>query len=203
MAWLVGARPERGASKQAQMDSSVGARWHGRGERRPRELADILPIAYSNVGPRGSLGGLQRRATRTQCACDGRAGGKRERTLDLFLDVASVWRDARSQCAVRDTARGWSHPVRVRIAYGRCLLRIAPGQRQYLATHGHAWRLGLYLVQHPGGRTDAATVSAIPVRHLVRAELTPGATIFMTRSSVGDDGRRGRLTIMNAVIPQP
>lgn len=58
-----------------------------------------------------------------------------------------------------------------------------------------------------GHELDEATINRLRLPRkfyeLVRAELTPGATILMTRSSVGDDGRRGKLTIMDAVIPQP
>lgn len=61
--------------------------------------------------------------------------------------------------------------------------------------------------EEAGRELDEATINRLrlPRRfyELVRAELTPGATILMTRSSVGDDGRRGRLTIMDAVIPRP
>lgn len=61
--------------------------------------------------------------------------------------------------------------------------------------------------EEAGHELDEATINRLRLPRkfyeLVRAELTPGATILMTRSSVGDDGRLGRLTIMDAVIPQP
>jgi hypothetical protein len=61
--------------------------------------------------------------------------------------------------------------------------------------------------EEAGKKLDEATINRLRLPRkfyeLVRAELTPGATILMTWSSVGDDGRRGRITIMDAVIPQP
>jgi hypothetical protein len=37
----------------------------------------------------------------------------------------------------------------------------------------------------------------------IKAVLHPGATILITQASVGDDGGRGEITIMDAVTPQP
>ncbi len=58
-----------------------------------------------------------------------------------------------------------------------------------------------------GRELDEATINRLRLPRkfyeLVRAQLTPGATILITQSSVGDDGQRGRLTIMDAVIPRP
>lgn len=61
--------------------------------------------------------------------------------------------------------------------------------------------------EEAGRELDEATINRLRLPRKfyeqVRAQLTPGATILITRSSVGDDGRRGRLTIMDAVIPRP
>jgi hypothetical protein len=37
----------------------------------------------------------------------------------------------------------------------------------------------------------------------VKAQLRPGSTILITQSSVGDDGRGRRLTILDSVKPTP
>lgn len=59
-----------------------------------------------------------------------------------------------------------------------------------------------------GGRQlDEATINRLRLPRAfyesVRANLKPGATILITRSSVTNDAPRGRLTIIDAVAPQP
>lgn len=62
-------------------------------------------------------------------------------------------------------------------------------------------------VEDAGRDLDEATINRLrlPRRFYeqVKAQLTPGATILITQSSVGDDGKRGRITIMDAVVPRP
>jgi hypothetical protein len=61
--------------------------------------------------------------------------------------------------------------------------------------------------EEAGRELDEATINRLRLPRkfyeLVRAQLKPGATILITQSSVGDDGQRARLTIMDAVIPRP
>lgn len=58
-----------------------------------------------------------------------------------------------------------------------------------------------------GRELDEATINRLRLPRAfyerVKAALTPGTTILITRSSVGDDGGSGRLTIMDAVAPAP
>lgn len=58
-----------------------------------------------------------------------------------------------------------------------------------------------------GRQLDEATINRLRLPKAfyerVKAALTPGTTILITRSSVGDDGGAGRLTIMDAVAPLP
>ncbi|TVV71029.1 L,D-transpeptidase [Sphingomonas solaris] len=58
-----------------------------------------------------------------------------------------------------------------------------------------------------GRMLDEATINRLrlPRRFYeqVKGALRPGDTILITNSSVGDDGRDRRITVMDAVIPQP
>jgi hypothetical protein len=58
-----------------------------------------------------------------------------------------------------------------------------------------------------GRELDEATINRLRLPRVfhdaVKAILVPGSTILITASSVGDDGRGRRLTIMDAVVPQP
>ncbi len=58
------------------------------------------------------------------------------------------------------------------------------------------------------GRTlDEATINRLrlprPFYEQVKAALRPGDTILITNSSVGEDGRDRKITVMDAVIPRP
>lgn len=81
------------------------------------------------------------------------------------------------------------------------LVRTADGRPRwvYVGLPGHD--------EDAGKQLDEATINRLRLprqfHDLVRAQLKPGATILITQSSVGDDGRRGRITIMDAVVPQP
>lgn len=69
----------------------------------------------------------------------------------------------------------------------------------YVGLPGHA--------EDEGRLLDEATINRLrlPRRfyEAVKAALKPDDTILITNSSVGDDGRRGRITVMDAVIPTP
>lgn len=58
-----------------------------------------------------------------------------------------------------------------------------------------------------GRLLDEATINRLRLPRAfyepVKAALTPGDTILITNSSVGDDGRRSRITVMDAVVPAP
>jgi hypothetical protein len=58
-----------------------------------------------------------------------------------------------------------------------------------------------------GHELDEATINRLKLPRrfyeAVKAQLRPGSTILITRSSVGDDGRGRKLTIMDSVNPVP
>lgn len=58
-----------------------------------------------------------------------------------------------------------------------------------------------------GRSLDEATINRLRLPRAfyerVKAALAPGDTILITNSSVGDDGHRGRITVMDAVVPMP
>jgi hypothetical protein len=58
-----------------------------------------------------------------------------------------------------------------------------------------------------GRQLDEATVNRLRLPRSfydrLKAALVPGATMLITQSSVGDDGHRGRITIMDAVASSP
>jgi hypothetical protein len=61
--------------------------------------------------------------------------------------------------------------------------------------------------EEEGQLLDEATINRLRLPRAfyesVKAALEPGATILITQASVGQDGRRGKMTIMDAVPPMP
>ncbi|KQM97949.1 hypothetical protein ASE85_12905 [Sphingobium sp. Leaf26] len=69
----------------------------------------------------------------------------------------------------------------------------------YIGLPGH--------VEEEGRQLDEATINRLRLPRAfyeqVKAALRPGDTILMTNSSVGDDGRDRKITVMDAVVPVP